>query len=214
MSEISFKTERFFDVGSFSYPQIFDGIEYVWEVLPKLSEFIETLFKEGNVESNLKGRKNVSIGEGTVIEEGAFIRGSAIIGRDCFIGHGVYLRDGVVLGDNVHIGHGCEIKHSIVLNDSAVAHLSYIGDSIIGSDINVGGGATTANFRFDKKPIRVRVDGKIIDTGLAKFGAIIGDNSKIGVNAVLNPGTILGKDCIVYPLVSAFGVHEAGEIIK
>lgn len=214
MGEISFKTERFFDLSGFAHAEVFARVENVWEVLPKLNDFIESCFADGSVGANYKDRKDVLVGAGTTIEEGVFIRGKAIIGKDCFIGHGAYLRDGVILGDNVHIGHGCEIKQSIILNDSAVAHLSYIGDSMLGGDINVGGGATTANFRFDKKPIRIKVGNETIDTGLVKFGAVIGDGAMIGVNAVLNPGTILGKRCIVYPLVSVFGVHEDGETIR
>lgn len=197
--------EHFFDLSGFEHAEIFAGIEFVWEVISKIERYVQTF---------LKGRKrNVFIGEGTVIEEGALIKESAIIGSNCFIGHGAYLRDNCIVANKVHIGHGCEIKNSIVLQDTAIAHINYVGDSIIGRNVNMGGGAKTANFRLDGRSIRVKVGKEILDTGLVKFGAIVGDGSKIGVNAVLNPGTILGKNTLVYPLTSVVGVHNEGEVI-
>ena len=199
MSKTSFQQGDFFELGNFAHAKLFSGIENLWEVLPRLALYIG-------------GQK--TIGEGTVVEEGVFIKGPAIIGKNCTIAHGAYIRENVIIGDNVHIGHGVEVKNSIIIGNSAVAHLSYIGDSIIGSNVNVGGGAKTANFRLDGKSIQIKVDGQLIDTGLMKFGAIIGDGAKIGVNAVLNPGTILGKNCLVYPLVSVVGVHIEAESIR
>lgn len=204
MDKGHFKAKKFFDLSEFSFASIFSGVEFVWEVLPKIENFV----------AEYVGNKRVVIGEGTIIEEGAFIKGPAIIGENCTIAHGAYIRENVILDDNIHVGHGVELKNSIVLSNTAIAHLNYVGDSIVGSDVNIGGGAKTANFRLDGKTIKVKVDNEVIDTGLTKFGAIIADGSKIGVNAVLNPGTILGKNCLVYPLTSAVGVHEGGEVIK
>lgn len=199
-----FQAKKFFDLSKFSFADVFDNADNVWEALPRLGEYI----KEKN-----KGKKIV-IGRGTVVEDGALIKGPAIIGRNCLIAHGAYIRKNVIVGDNVHIGHGVEIKNSIVLPDTAIAHLNYVGDSIIGSNVNISAGAIIANFRLDGKTIRLKFGDKTIDTGLVKFGAVIGDNSKIGVNAVLNPGTVLGKNCLVYPLTSVLGIHKDGEIIK
>lgn len=114
----------------------------------------------------------------------------------------------------MHIGHATEIKHSIVLSNTALAHLNYVGDSILGSGVNLSGGATLANWRFDKKDITVRGEGFEIPTGMEKLGSIIGDESFIGVNAVINPGTILSKKTLVFPLVSVKGVHLDRETIK
>jgi len=160
------------------------------------------------------GDEKVVIGEGTVIEEGALIKGPAIIGKNCVIGHGAYIRENVIIADNVTIGHASELKNSIVLPHTAVAHFNYIGDSVVGSHVNIGAGAKTANFRLDGKHVRVKVDEDAVDTGLAKFGAIIGDNCKIGINSVLNPGTMLGKGCLVYPLVSVIGAYGKDAIIR
>lgn len=195
----SFSKELFFDLSNFAHSQIFDGIEHVWEVLPRLAAYV---------------KDKPAIGEGTIIEEGAFVKGPAIIGKNCVITHGAYIRENVIIGDNVHIGHSVEVKNSIVIGNSAIAHLNYIGDSIIGSNVNVGGGAKTANFRLDGKTVQVKDGEQTMDTNLLKFGAVVGDGSKIGVNAVLNPGTILGKNVFLYPLVSAFGVHKEGEVVK
>lgn len=203
MGRSEFVPEVFFDLSLFPFAKVFDGVVYVWDVLPKLSKFIASSFKE-----------NVTVGEGTIVEEGAFIKGPAIIGKNCLISHGAYLRENCIIGDGVTIGHACEIKNSIILNKTAVAHLSYIGDSVVGGNVNVGGGVICANFRFDEKPIVVRIGKTKIDTKLQKFGAIIGDGTKIGVNTALNPGTILGKNCIVFPQTSALGVHKEGKIIK
>lgn len=205
MAENSFATEHFFDLSGFSQASIFANLQYVWGVLPKLAEYVKGQLPKG---------KNVVIGEGTIVEEGAFVKGPAIIGRNCSIAHGAYIRENVILGNNVHIGHGVEVKKSIIVGKSAIAHLNYIGDSIVGSNINIGGGAKTANFRLDGKNVQIKIGTDTIDTGLIKFGAVIGDESRIGVNAVLNPGTILGKGCFVYPLVSVIGVYKDGEVVK
>lgn len=203
----NFNPSRFFDSSSFPFKDLFEGVESVWEVLSNIEGYIQEELKA-------KDKKDIYIGEGSVIQGGALIQGPVIIGRNCFIGHGALLRQGCILGDNVHIGHAVEVKHSILLNHATIAHLNYVGDSIVGKNVNVSGGTMLANFRLDKKPIVIKIGDQRVETGLSKLGAIIGDNSNIGVNAVLNPGTILGKNTVVYPLVSVTGVHKDGEVIK
>src|ERR1035437_4782326 len=183
-------TEEFFNLDGLSFPELFRNLNYPWEAINKIRDYIDSK----------TSAENVVIGEGTVIEKDAVIKGKAIIGKNCLIGNAVLMRGNCILGDNVQIGHGVELKHSIVLNNSSIAHLNYVGDSIVGNNVNISGGAVVANFGLDKGEISVKINGQKINTGLTKFGAIIGDNCVIGVNAVLNPGTILGKNCIVYPL--------------
>lgn len=209
----NFKPENFFEL-SLDEGVIFFKKDYVWEILSFLGEYIIEEFKKGKASANYKNSRNIFIGEGTVIEEGAFIKGPAIIGNNSFIGHGSYLRPNCIIGNNVSIGHASEIKNSVIFSNSAVGHLNYIGDSILGHNVNIGGGAKTANFRLDGKTISVKHNGERIDTQLTKFGAILGDNTKIGVNAVLNPGTVLGKNVHVYPLTLVFGTHPDNSIIK
>jgi NDP-sugar pyrophosphorylase family protein len=193
---------------------MFDDAGNVWEVLPKLEDYIlskkKDLLKNGYSEKF----KNVFVGKNVKIDDHSRIEGCAIIGDNAFIGHSAYLRDSVLIGENVHIGHAVEVKHSVVLQNTAVAHFNYIGDSVIGSNANIGGGVILANWRFDEKSIEVRYKNKKIDTGLTKFGVVIGDKCKIGSNAVLNPGTILEKNVFIYPLVSVRGTHEKGSIVK
>jgi len=199
-----FDKNTYFDLTSFEHKDLFMHAEHVWEVLGEIVQYVEKKV----------GDQKVLIGQGTIIEEGAFIKGPAIIGKNCFIAHGAYVRENVILGDNVTIGHASEIKNSIILNNTAVAHFNYIGDSIIGQQVNIGGGAKTANLRLDQKSVHVRNGDDVIDTGLVKFGAIVGDGCKIGINAVLNPGAMLGKKSVVYPLVSVVGVYEQDTIIR
>lgn len=208
-----FSNNLFFDLNSFIYKDLLNE-HTPWEVITGLSAFIQTKFSSGELTPNYKDRPDVYIGEGTVIHPSVDIKGPAIIGRNCEIRHAAFLREGCIIGDNCIIGHASEIKHSIILNNSSSAHLNYIGDSIIGNNVNISGGAIVANYRLDKKNITIKTSGIMVDTGLEKFGAAIGDNCVVGVNAVLNPGTILGKNSIVFPLKSITGAHEENAVLK
>lgn len=190
-----------FDYENFAHKDFLGRYKYPWEVVKNLDKYLSEQADEQ------------IIGEGTVIDPSAKIEGKIIIGKNCTIADNVLIRGNCLIGDDVHIGHAVEIKHSIIMDHTAVAHLNYIGDSIVGNNVNVGGGAIFANWRFDKKNIKVKLDEEF-DTGLEKYGACVGDDSKLGVNCVLNPGTILGKDSLVFPLVSVFGVHSEESVIK
>ena len=168
-----------------------------WQIIsgltPVLQDLIVTLDEDYIVKDNIAIHKTASVEEGTVI------KGPAIIGAHCFIAANAYLRGGVYLGDHVVIGPGCEVKSSIILNNSHLAHFNFVGDTLIGSQVNFEAGAIICNHwneRADKN-IRVKYKAEIIDTGLTKFGAIVGDNCKIGANAVLSPGTLLNKNAVV-----------------
>jgi len=200
----NYLNDKLFDYGSFFQSKIFEDYTTPWEIISKLKTYID----------EINGDQNILIGEGSKIDPSAKIEGKVIIGKNSTIGDNVLLRDGCIIGDNVHIGHAVEIKHSIIMNDTAVAHLNYVGDSIIGNNVNVGGGAIVANWRFDRKNIKVKVGDDVIDTQLEKFGACVGDHSSLGVNCVLNPGTILEKNVLIFPLVSVHGTHPEQSVIK
>ncbi len=204
----------FFDISEFPYKGVFENVYSVWEAIGRLKFYIDELFSSKIIQANYQKAPLVFLGKNVVIDEGIKIEGPAIIGDNSVIRHGALLRAYCLLGNNVIIGHGCEIKHSIFLNNASAAHLNYVGDSIIGNNVNIAGGAITANFRLDKQKVRIKHGTKILDTQLEKLGAVIGDGSNIGVNAVLNPGTLLGKNTIVYPLTSVRGVHDNNAIIK
>lgn len=212
MDNNNFTNTNFFDLSAFSLREILNQ-RTPWEAIPQIIPYIQKLFISSI--ANYKDRNDVFLGKGTKIHPSVDIVGPAIIGKNCTIDHAAFLREGCIIGDNVHIGHAVELKHSIILNNTIIAHLNYVGDSIIGNNVNISGGAILANFRLDKKNISIKTqDGRLIDTGLQKFSAAVGDNTVIGVNSVINPGTILGKNTVVFPLKSVSGVHEKNAVIK
>ena len=168
-----------------------------WAITGSLSEIILGLIEK--LDNDYIVRDGIAIHQSATIESGAVIKGPAIIGEDCFIGANAYLRGAVCLDKSVSIGPGCEIKTSIIFSHSKIAHFNFIGDSIIGHHVNFEAGAVTANHyneRTDKRIFAV-YNSKTIDTNSEKFGALIGDASKIGANAVLSPGTILAPNSVV-----------------
>jgi len=153
----------------------------------------------------------VFLDTGTVLEPSAIIKGPALIGKGCEIRQGAYLRGNVVIGDHCVIGHNTEIKNSILMNHTEAGHFNYIGDSILGSYVNLGAGSRLANLEFrspaDKRDvlfprILIEVEGEEIHTGRSKFGAVLGDYVEIGCNAVLSPAVLMGKESWVYPNVT------------
>ena len=157
---------------------------------------------------------NVFIGEGTVVEDGAMIKGPAIIGRNCQIRHNAYLREDVIVGDGCVVGNSCELKNSLLFNNCEVPHFNYVGDSILGYKAHLGAGVVLSNVKVIKGNVAVEFEGKRIDTGLRKFGALIGDHAQIGCNAVLNPGSIVGRNAVIYPCVNWRGVLAADSVAK
>lgn len=208
-----FSYSNFFETTGL-FQEIFEKYEYPWEVLPNIEQFIDTFRKSERSKDFAEIAENVFVGKNVTIDDTARISGSAIIGHNTIIGHAAFVRGGVLIGDDVNVGHATEVKHSIVLNGAKLAHLNYIGDSIIGSNTNISGGATLANWRFDKKEVVIRDDGEGIPTHMEKMGSVIGDDSFIGVSAVINPGTVLAKKTLVFPLVSVKGTHLTSETIK
>jgi carbonic anhydrase/acetyltransferase-like protein (isoleucine patch superfamily) len=149
--------------------------------------------------------QDIFVGPGSVVEPGALIKGPTIIGAYSEIRQGAYIRGHCLVGDHCVVGHTTEIKHAVMLDGAKAGHFAYIGDSILGNRTNLGAGTKLANLKMVDTPIGVKVDGKMVDTGLRKFGAVLGDETETGCNSVTNPGTLLGRRCIVYPAVSVRG---------
>ena len=168
-----------------------------WEITKTIIEIINDLIPSLSKDFNIND--GVAVHKTAVIEQGVTLKPPVIIGEECFIGAHAYLRDGVYLADHVSIGPGCEIKSSIICSNSSAAHFNFIGDSIIGSNVNFEAGSVTANHYNDRvdKAIFVLHEGILMDIESAKFGSLIGDHSKIGANAVLSPGTLLPANSIV-----------------
>jgi len=181
------------------FPAIFSNKSNLrpWEIIEDLASILNELILHLNTDFDVNS--GIAIHKTAIIEQGVTLKAPIIVGENCFVGANAYLRGGVYLDKSVRIGPGCEIKTSIICSGSSIAHFNFIGDSIIGSNVNFEAGAVTANHfneRADKK-ISVLHKSIIIETGSEKFGSLIGDNSKIGANAVLSPGTILEVNTIV-----------------
>lgn len=166
-----------------------------------LTEKIEQIVQEkiNALDSTYTVNGNIAIHKSAIVEENVILKGPIIISANCFIGAHAYLRKGVYLSEHVSVGPGCEIKSSFLLNHSSLAHFNFVGDSILGSYANMEAGSIIANHFNERsnKVIDVMIDSKQISTEVEKFGALVGDHSKIGANAVLSPGTILTKRSIV-----------------
>ncbi|HEX2463767.1 MAG TPA: hypothetical protein VHR17_04015 [Thermoanaerobaculia bacterium] len=159
--------------------------------------------------------KGFVIGKGASIAPGAMLEGPLWIGDDVEIRTGAYVRGGCWIGDHCRVGANTEVKRSILLPDAKAPHLNYVGDSILGSDVNLGAGTVLSNFRHDGKEIVVPDGAARIPTGRRKLGALLGDGVKTGCNSVLHPGVIVGRDTEIYPLVQLrAGIYPARSIVK
>jgi NDP-sugar pyrophosphorylase family protein len=212
-----FKPAELFDLSQTAHASIFEGCDYAWDALKKIAAYLDEHLKPG-LHHRREGAafigERVFIGEGTVVEDGAMIKGPAIIGRNCEIRHNAYIRDQVIVGDNCVIGNACELKNAILFNRAAVPHFNYVGDSILGYRAHLGAGVKISNVKLVAGNISVQVDGKRHDTGLRKFGALLGDHAEIGCNAVLNPGSVIGRGAVVYPNTNWRGVLAPNMVVK
>jgi len=204
-----FSPSSFFSLETFAHKELFAQERFVWLILKSLEAYVLQLasgFFEELDGVYIENPETVSIGPGTIIEPGAFIRGPCVLGRNCLVRHGAYLRGNVLVGDSCVIGHATEIKHSVLLDGARAAHFAFVGDSILGNDVNLGAGVKCANLRLDGEPVQVRREKETISTGLRKLGAVLGDGCHIGCNTVLNPGTILGRGAQCCPNMTVGGV--------
>ena len=200
-----------------AHPKLFEDQKYAWEALKQIGSYLQFRLKPA-VLGELVGKpfisRNIFIGAGTIVEQGAVLKGPAWIGENCHIRSGCYVRENVIAGNGVTMGNSCEFKNSILFDEAQVPHFNYVGDSILGYRAHLGAGVILSNVKLDHGEISVAAEEANIATGLTKFGAIIGDRTEIGCNAVMNPGSVLGRDCIVYPGVSFRGVLPHGSILK
>ena len=211
-----FTADYLFDLTQTEHAAIFDGCEYAWDALKKIEPYLAKVTKQ-NPPPRFPGAsigERVIIGAGTTVEPGAMIIGPAIIGKNCRIRHNAYLRENVLIGDDCVVGNSSELKNALLFNGAQVPHFNYIGDSILGHKAHLGAGVKISNVKLFPGNIEVEVDGVPRDTGLRKFGALLGDGAEAGCNAVLNPGSILGRGAVVYPNVFWRGILPANMIAK
>lgn len=176
-------------------------LTYPWDVLKINQHLMKTMRTEikGEVERNVEVKGPLFLAENAKIKSGSYIEGPVWIGEGAVIGPNTYLRPNTSVAPNCRVGNACEIKNSVLYAGAHVAHLSYVGDSVIGEGCNLGAGTITANLRFDARPVRVSVAGQRISSGMTKLGCFMGPRVKTGVNVTINPGIKIGADAVIYP---------------
>jgi NDP-sugar pyrophosphorylase family protein len=207
----------FFDLTNPIAAELFKDCDYVWEALGKLADEVERLVDGSNIvlgevmDGAFIGDGPLYIAEGARIEPGAYVLGPAYIGPNAVVRHAAFVRESVIMLDGSVLGHASEAKNSIMLPGAHAPHFNYIGDSILGSDVNLGAGTKLSNLTMLsakdpdtglRPPLQVTAEERMYDTGLAKLGAILGDQVQTGCNAVLNPGCLVGPRTLIYANVS------------
>ena len=193
---------------------IFEGVTYPWEVLPKIEEFIISLGKTLDKNEYEEKGENIWIAKSAKVAPTAYIAGPAIIGKNAEIRHCAFIRGKAIVGEGAVVGNSTELKNVILFNKVQVPHYNYVGDSILGYKSHMGAGSITSNVKSDKKLVIVKNGKEQIETGLKKFGAMLGDEVEVGCGSVLNPGTVIGKHTNIYPLSSVRGVIPEHSIYK
>lgn len=208
------QTENYLDLSQTISSEIFLGLTYPWEALPKIKDFILNLGPKLPKDEFEEIKENVWVSKEAVISDSAFIAGPTIICKGTEIRHCAFIRSSVIVGENCVVGNSTELKNAILFNNVQVPHFNYIGDSILGFKAHFGAGSIVSNVKSDKSNVSVLINGNKTDTGLRKFGAIVADHVEIGCNAVLNPGTIIGRNSNVYPTSMVRGIIGENMIFK
>lgn len=207
----------FLDLARTEHRVLFENATYAWDALKQLNSYLQFRLKPG-IHGRMVGKPFISgavfIGKGTVIEQGAMIKGPAWIGEGCEIRNGCYIRENVIVGSGCVLGNSCEFKNSIIFDEAQIPHFNYVGDSIVGFRGHLGAGVILSNVKLDKSEIIVQTPEGPVNTGLRKFGAIVGDGAEIGCNSVLNPGSLIGRETILYPGTQWRGVAPALSIVR
>lgn len=193
---------------------IFNGVTYPWEVLPKISNFILELGATLSEDEYEKRGENVWVAKSAKVAPTAFINGPAIIGKDAEVRHCAFIRGNAIVGEGAVVGNSTELKNVILFNKVQVPHYNYVGDSVLGYKSHMGAGSITSNVKSDKKLVVVKAGEEEIETGMKKFGAMLGDEVEVGCGSVLNPGTVVGNHSNIYPLSSVRGFVPANSIYK
>lgn len=193
---------------------IFDGVTYPWEVLPKIGNFIMELGKTLSEDEYEKRGENIWIAKSASVAPTAYINGPAIIGKNAEVRHCAFIRGNAIVGEGAVVGNSTELKNVILFNKVQVPHYNYVGDSVLGFKSHMGAGSITSNVKSDKKLVVVKTPEGMIETGMKKFGAMLGDEVEVGCGSVLNPGTVVGSHSNIYPLSSVRGYIPGGSIYK
>lgn len=193
---------------------IFEGKKYPFEVLPEIGDFILKLQKTLNKDDFNVINDNVYIHKSVKVYETASITGPCIIDEGTEVRPSAFIRGNAIVGKNCVVGNSTELKNVIIFDNVQVPHYNYVGDSVLGYKSHMGAGSITSNVKSDKTLIKIKDGEKVLETGLKKMGAVLGDNVEVGCNSVLNPGTVIGRQSNIYPLSSVRGVVPANSIFK
>lgn len=208
------KTVNMFDLSHTKAKELLENTEYPWEALPKIGEFVKTLGESLPSSKYRKIAEDVWVSKTAKIYPNTYIAGPTVIGHNTEVRPGAFIRGNVLVGENCVVGNSTELKNVILFDNVQVPHFNYVGDSIFGYKAHTGAGAITSNVKQDKSLVTVNVNGDKIPTGLKKFGAMLGDRVEVGCNAVMNPGTVAGRDSRIYPLSMVRGFVPANSIYK
>lgn len=210
------KISEMYDLSQTIAAELFEGKTYPWEVLPQIGDFIKKLGPtlDPNEYENGKYGDDVWVAKSAKIAPTASITGPCIIGKDTEVRQCAFIRGKAIIGEGCVVGNSCELKNAVLFNKVQTPHFNYIGDSVLGYKSHTGAGAVTSNVKQDKSPVTVNYKGTRVETGLKKFGAMLGDNVEVGCNSVLNPGTVVGRFSNVYPLSMVRGFVPARSIYK
>ncbi len=214
MKENSLFYKNFLDLSQTSAEKLFEGIYYPWEVLPLIKNYVIETGKNLSPSEFDEVKENVWISKNACVSPTACIQGPTIIEENTEVRHCAFIRGSVIIGKNCVVGNSTEVKNSVIFNNVQIPHFNYVGDSVMGYRSHMGAGSIISNVKSDKSNVSVKFKDKKIDTELRKFGAIVSDFVEIGCNAVLNPGTIIGRNSSVYPTSMVRGFLEENSIIK
>lgn len=208
------KTAELYDLAHTEAAALLQETEYPWEALPKIGDFVLELIKKLPADEYEQRDEGVWVHKTAKIYPTATILAPCIIGAETEVRPGAFLRGKVLVGKNCVVGNSTELKNVILFDNVQVPHYNYVGDSILGFKSHMGAGALTSNVKQDKTPVSIRAGETRVETGLKKFGAMLGDHVEIGCNTVLNPGTVVGREARVYPLSMVRGLVPARCIFK
>lgn len=214
MKKTQMTIKKLFDTTNTIAAPLLEKYTYPWEVLPHIGDFIKEVGKTLPESEYNKVGDSIWIHKSVKVPPTVCLGGPAIVCEKAVIRTGAFFRGNVIVGEGAVVGNSTELKNVILFNGVQVPHYNYVGDSILGTKAHMGAGAITSNVKSDKELVKIHAETGEIETKLKKVGAFLGDEAEVGCNSVLNPGTVIGKKSIVYPLSSVRGCVEANSIYK
>ena len=208
------KVKELYDLNETMAKSLLESVEYPWEALTHIGDFIVELGKQLPKEEYDEVEENIWIAKDAKVAKTASITAPAIIGKGAEIRHCAFIRGKAIVGENAVVGNSTELKNVILFNRVQVPHYNYVGDSILGFKAHFGAGSITSNIKSDRTEVTVNAEGEKVGTGLIKMGAMVGDHVEVGCNSVLNPGTVVGRESNIYPLSMVRGFVPAKSIYK